>query len=248
MSTPQGPYGQQPGTPPPAHNPYAPQGGQPQQPGGPAYGQQPPQQTQPHQQGYGQQQRHDQQPQQGYGQQPGYPPHQGYPQQQGYAQHPYQQPGYGQMQQYPQAPGQIADLGARVVQGLLDLLVTYGVGFLVVILGAVLAGIGGASRSNGLIGFGVILYVLGFLAMFVLGLLNQVFYASSHNGQTFIMAKRNMRIVKLDGSPVTTGDLALRWLLYFVIDAGLIGLIVIAASEKNQRLGDMATKTVVIQQ
>lgn len=135
-----------------------------------------------------------------------------------------------------------------MVQGLLDWLITYGVGIVLIILGAILAGVGGANQSGGLIGFGVILYILGFLAMIVLNLLNQVFYANSHNGQTVMMAKRNMRIVKLDGSPVTGGDLALRWLLYTVIDGGLIGLIVIAASENKQRLGDMATKTVVVQQ
>lgn len=250
MSTPQGPYGQQPGTPPPGQNPYAPQGGQPQQPGGPAYGQQPPQQTQPRQ-GYQPQPGYGGQPQQGYGGQPGYGQQQGHQPQQGYPQYAqpgYQQPGFDPMQQYAQAPGQLAELGARVAQGLLDWLVTYGVGLLVVILGAVLAGVGGANQSGGLVGFGVILYVLGFLAMFVLGLINQVFYAGSHNGQTMMMARRNMRIVKLDGSPVSRGDLALRWLLYLVIDGGIIGLIVVAASEKNQRLGDMAAKTVVVQQ
>lgn len=243
MSTPQGPYGQQPG-PHPGQNPYPQaQPGQPAygQPGGaPQYGQQP---------GYGQPQQpqapQQQPPHQGYGQQPPPPQQPGYGQQ---VQNPYAQQGYGQMQQYAQPQGHIADLGARVVQGIIDWLISYGVGMVILFLAAILAGVGSANQSAGLAVFGGVLYFLGFVAMFVLNLVNQVFYAKSHNGQTFGMAKRNMRVVKLDGTPVTGGDLAIRWLLYILIDASIVGLILVAATEKKQRLGDMAAKTVVVQQ
>ncbi|MQA02049.1 MAG: hypothetical protein GEV07_04775 [Streptosporangiales bacterium] len=231
MSTPQGPYGQQPG-PPPGQNPY-----QQPQPGQPAYGHP------------GAAQQHGQQP--GYGQQP-QQPQQGYPQQQ--AQNPYaQQQQYGQMQQYAQQGygqphGQLAELGPRVVQGILDVLLSYGVGMVLIFLGAILAGVGGANQSAGLAVVGGLLYFLGFLAMFVINLINQVFYAKSHNGQTIGMTKKNLRVVKLDGSPLSGGDLAIRWLLYIVIDAGIVGLILVGATERKQRLGDMAAKTIVVQE
>lgn len=267
MSTPQGPYGQQPGSPPPGQNPYAPQGGQPQQPGGPAYGQQPPQQgygQQPPQQqgygqqpGYGQQQGYGQQPgygqQQGYGQQPGYGQQQpgygqqqGYGQQAGYAQQGYQQPGYGQMQQYgqygqPYPPtGDHDVVGQRVGQYVLDALI---VGVPLVILNVLVSILAVATHTPGLAALSWLFYLLA-----IAGVWFNHGYLASKNGQTIAMKWLNIRIVKMDGSPLTLGDTTVRWLLLIVdgLVAGLVGLILMLTSDLHQRLGDRVTNTLVV--
>ena len=55
----------------------------------------------------------------------------------------------------------------------------------------------------------------------------------------------NIKIVKLDGSHPTIGNHFLRWLCRFV-DMGPVGVILIAATEKAQRLGDLAADTTVV--
>jgi uncharacterized RDD family membrane protein YckC len=253
MSTPQGPYGQQPGTPPPGQNPYAPQGGQPQQPGGPAYGQQPPQQQgygqqAPPQQGYGQQpgygqqQGHGQQP--GYGQQqPGYGQQQGYAQQPGYAQQGYQQPGYGQTQQYGQPYPVMGDhdvVGQRVGQYILDGLVIGVPGVILIVLISVIAAV---TRTPGLAALSWLIYLL-----IIAGVWFNQGYLASKNGQTIAMKWLNLRIIKMDGSPLTMGDTTIRWLLLVVdgLVAGLVGLILMLTSDLHQRLGDRVTNTLVV--
>jgi uncharacterized RDD family membrane protein YckC len=55
----------------------------------------------------------------------------------------------------------------------------------------------------------------------------------------------DIRIVRLDGANPTVGNHIMRWLCR-PIDIGPIGVVTIAASDKSQRLGDMAADTVVV--
>jgi uncharacterized RDD family membrane protein YckC len=55
----------------------------------------------------------------------------------------------------------------------------------------------------------------------------------------------DIKIVRLDGAHPTVGNHFLRWLCR-IVDIGPIGIVMIAASEKAQRLGDMAADTVVV--
>jgi uncharacterized RDD family membrane protein YckC len=55
----------------------------------------------------------------------------------------------------------------------------------------------------------------------------------------------DIKIVRLDGAHPTIGNHFLRWLCR-ILDIGPIGIILIAATEKSQRLGDMAADTTVV--
>lgn len=159
----------------------------------------------------------------------------------GYAQPAYAQPGYG-------PGGDPTDvLGARIGQYLLDALVAsvppLALGFLLIIVGA-----GVVESSEGL---GGTLLALGFAVVFLgsiaASFYTQAYWPTTHGGQTPAMGWLNLRVVREeDGGVPTLGQCAVRWLLLILIDAGLIGLIVVAASSRHQRLGDMAAKTLVV--
>lgn len=180
-------------------------------------------------------------PQNPYGQQP-YGPPPGYPPYQPYG----APPGVPPQGRLVPLPGPIAGLDARFVQHLIDLAVMLGPYLVLVAVSTAAIAVGATQEIGGLIAVGSILYVLGALGVIALQVYLQIFDAHRHNGQTFGMRKRGLRVVKIDGSPLTQGDLALRWLLLWLIDSGLVGLICIAATQNKQRLGDMAARTLVV--
>ena len=68
-------------------------------------------------------------------------------------------------------------------------------------------------------------------------------------GQTIGKRIMKTKVIKLDGYQAGFGDYLVRWLFRLgevFIGNGMIGLIAIIASQKNQRLGDMAAGTAVI--
>lgn len=140
-------------------------------------------------------------------------------------------------------------VGERVVQHILDLLLAvvielvliaggYGVGLLLIvslrsIVGALLGGL---------------VIVLAFVGALAAQFWWFAWWPSRHSDQSWGMAQRGLRVVKIDGSPVTLGEHTLRWLLLVADGAfyGIVGLIVMSQSATHQRLGDMVTKTLVI--
>ncbi len=67
------------------------------------------------------------------------------------------------------------------------------------------------------------------------------------DGQTFGMQAAGIRAISADGGPASIGQLGVRTLL-LVLDAllaGLVGLLVMMASERHQRIGDLAARTLV---
>jgi uncharacterized RDD family membrane protein YckC len=207
-------------------NPYQPQDpnnpyGQPQQPQQP-YGQQPQQPQQPYgQQSYGQQ------PQQPYGQQP----------QQPYGQQPYgQQPmAYGgQGYAVPQAStGQLASYGSRFLGYLLDALI-------IVVCAGVLIGILGAIAGRGGLVIGYLIYIVGFFGYFA-------YFWSSRHGQTIGQKMAGVRVVRLDGQPMTLGNGIVRALGYAVNGMVLgLGWLWPLWDEKRQGWHDKMAGTVVV--
>lgn len=80
-----------------------------------------------------------------------------------------------------------------------------------------------------------------------------IFYSllqeSLMEGQTFGKKIIKIKVIKLDGYQAGFGDYLMRWLFRLIevfIASGVIGLIAIVTSRKNQRLGDMAAGTAVI--
>lgn len=72
---------------------------------------------------------------------------------------------------------------------------------------------------------------------------------SLFEGQTIGKRMMKTKVIKLDGYQASFGDYLVRWLFRLVeifIGNGIIALITVIASHKNQRLGDMAAGTAVI--
>ncbi|WP_185154073.1 RDD family protein [Fulvivirga sp. M361] len=89
------------------------------------------------------------------------------------------------------------------------------------------------------------LFIGAYLPVFFYHLICEVAF----NGQSLGKKQMNIKVVRLDGSPATLGGYILRWILR-PIDIGLfsgaIAVIIIAVSDKGQRLGDMAAGTTVV--
>lgn len=69
------------------------------------------------------------------------------------------------------------------------------------------------------------------------------------NGQSPGKRVMQIQVVRLDGTQATVGDYILRWafsLIDFYILSGALAVIVIAASGKGQRIGDMVAGTTVV--
>lgn len=69
------------------------------------------------------------------------------------------------------------------------------------------------------------------------------------NGRTLGKLMMNMRVVKIDGSPVPWSSYLIRWMLRLVdiwLFLGSVGILAILFTDKKQRIGDAAAGTVVI--
>lgn len=172
---------------------------------------------------------------------------------------PYAQPYNQQAQpygQYPQPhpagvglvlPYPLASTGDRLVQGLIDMLLITVPYFLLVAVAITCFVLSGVNQVPALAIVGVVVMILAVLAVWGLHFYHQAYRPHRNADQTFGMERKNLRVMKLTGEPLTLGDHALRWLMYVLIDGGLVALILIAATQHKQRLGDMVAKTVVVQ-
>lgn len=130
----------------------------------------------------------------------------------------------------------IASLGDRIAAYFIDaaIMIAYIIFWLIIIL---LINTGGYSS-------GVLMIIFG-LPLILYHLLSEVFM----DGQSPGKRQMNIKVVRVDGTPATLGNYVVRWLMR-VVDiqffSGLIAIIVIAASGKGQRLGDLAAGTTVI--
>ncbi len=65
------------------------------------------------------------------------------------------------------------------------------------------------------------------------------------NGQSLGKKARHIRVMRLDGTAPRLGDYLLRWVLR-IFDSGMVAVIAVSASQRGQRLGDMAAGTTVV--
>ncbi len=69
------------------------------------------------------------------------------------------------------------------------------------------------------------------------------------DGQTIGKRALQIKVVKLDGKPITTADYFLRWTMRLIdihFSLGLVAGALVSSSAQGQRLGDLATNTSVI--
>lgn len=91
-------------------------------------------------------------------------------------------------------------------------------------------------------------FIMLLLPVFLYTLGSEILFS----GQTLGKKIRNLRVIRKDGSAPTWSDLFIRW-VFFIIEGpasffGMVAFVFLAATQKGQRLGDLAAGTVVIKE
>jgi uncharacterized RDD family membrane protein YckC len=134
----------------------------------------------------------------------------------------------------------LAGVGSRFVSALVDLMLQI----------ALLVGVGGVGAAVGAFGNGygsVVVLLASFLVFAAYDVLFEVFAAGRTPGKRL----NGLRVVRVDGSPVTFFTSAIRNVLRLVdILPGmyLVGIVTILVTRRNQRLGDVAAGTLVVRE
>jgi uncharacterized RDD family membrane protein YckC len=145
-------------------------------------------------------------------------------------------------------PRALADLGSRVVAGIVDYIIIGVIAGILVIFALVpwvvsaplMMGRFGAAGLGGLFG------ILGL--MWLLWLIYFTYFEGT-SGQTIGKRLTHIKVIKEDGSRCDIASALVRNVLRIVDHLPflyIIGIILIAATEKRQRLGDMLGRTIVI--
>lgn len=136
-----------------------------------------------------------------------------------------------------------ASVGDRIVAQLLDILVMIAYAVVVTIF---LSQSGLESAINAMDRWSI---MAAYLVIYSPIMFYTIVQESLFEGQTFGKRIMKTKVIKLDGYQAGFGDYLVRWLFRLVeimIGNGVIALIAVIASSKNQRLGDMAAGTAVI--
>ncbi len=135
--------------------------------------------------------------------------------------------------QYPLAGG-----GSRFAAELIDVLLRLvALGVLFGVLAALGVGSGGT----------IVLIVASFLAWFAYDIVFEVWGA----GRTPAKRWSGLRVVMAAGQPVGVGSSAVRTLLRLIdqwLTLGIVGMVAIQFTSRNQRLGDLAAGTIVVRE
>ncbi len=127
----------------------------------------------------------------------------------------------------------IAGLGDRIAAYLLDSVI---IGAYVIIVMFLLGSLGVNTYW---------LFILFYLPAFFYHLLSEIFL----DGQSIGKKQFNLKVVRLDGNPVTLGNYVMRWILRLVdisISSGAVAMLSIAVTKEGQRVGDIAAGTTVV--
>ncbi len=137
-----------------------------------------------------------------------------------------------------------ASVGERLVAQLVDLLIKIAYGIVVYFLFFYWIGLNDYMESADQWSVMAIIMLFGLPVIFY-----SLIQESIWEGQTFGKKLTKIKVIKLDGYQAGFGDYLIRWLFRLIeisIGNGIIGLIAMVISSKNQRLGDMAAGTAVI--
>jgi uncharacterized RDD family membrane protein YckC len=130
--------------------------------------------------------------------------------------------------------------GPRVLQYLLDALISFGLS----LIGLVAFIPAAVAQSAPLLVVGFVVFLAG---SYLASAWVEVFHAYHRGGQTYGMTALDLRVVDEAtlGEP-TLRQLVLRWLMLLLVDGGVIALVLILVTDKHQRVGDMLAKTLVV--
>jgi len=127
---------------------------------------------------------------------------------------------------------EVASVGDRIVAALIDYLLYGAWAFLV-------------GLSADVLSFGWLTGYVMVLPMVFYSLVCEIFF----NGQTLGKKARDIRVMRLDGTPARLGDYFLRWLLSpveILLTVGSLATVVILMNGKGQRIGDILAGTTVL--
>jgi uncharacterized RDD family membrane protein YckC len=127
---------------------------------------------------------------------------------------------------------EVASVGDRIMASLLDYLLYGGWAILVAMV---------ADKLNS----GWLTWYLILLPTVFYHLICEIFL----NGQSVGKKARDIRVMRLDGTPARLGDYFLRWLLRpleIILTLGSVAAVTILANGKGQRLGDLLAGTTVL--
>lgn len=130
---------------------------------------------------------------------------------------------------------EIAGLAERIWARMIDIGIFIGIFLLCLI-------VSWGNFRNGY--FKYLLMFFGFIAV-IYPFVMEVFF----NGQSIGKKALKIKVISLDGEKPTIGQYAIRWiarLIDFTTSSGAVGLILVAVTEKNQRLGDLLANTSVV--
>lgn len=137
-----------------------------------------------------------------------------------------------------------ASVGTRIVSELLDMLVKIAYVVVIIYVFFYLLNIQKIFEGADPWTSGAIMMLFGLPVM-----LYSLVQESLMEGQTVGKKIMKIKVIKIDGYQAGFGDYLIRWIFRIVefgIGSGVIGLVAILASNKSQRLGDMAAGTAVI--
>ncbi|WP_338729360.1 RDD family protein [Haladaptatus sp. DJG-WS-42] len=137
-------------------------------------------------------------------------------------------------------------IGARIGAQIVDTIIIVMLFFLVFYLFSGFGGLIGGGDEGAVAGFGLIGLFGGFLASFFYGFLLEGVW----DGQTIGKRLFGIKVVKENGEACNMGSALVRNLLE-IIDGlfyYLVGFIVMAMSDKRQRIGDRLAGTVVVRE
>ena len=132
---------------------------------------------------------------------------------------------------------ELGSVGDRLVAGIIDTAIIAGY---IVILGIMLSLAGASSTHNGAWAI-----LLAYFPVVFYSLYSELLF----NGQTVGKKVMGIKVISLDGDRPTLGQYLIRW-LFRIIDIWLmsfvLAIILVAATDRRQRLGDMVAGTVVV--
>jgi uncharacterized RDD family membrane protein YckC len=135
-----------------------------------------------------------------------------------------------------------ASVGSRALAQGVDVYVRIGLLFILSFLIQAVFAIGGQTVAI------VVGIVGGFLILFGY----PVFCEVRFNGQTVGKRALNLRVVTVEGAPVSIRHASIRTMLsvvdFFLIPIGLVATVAVLLSPRNQRVGDMLAGTIVLRE
>ncbi len=137
---------------------------------------------------------------------------------------------------------ELASLRERFIGSLIDFIIVQTIYALILVL------IFNAS-SESLLYDGMAVYVVSSLLPIAFFILYQFLSEIIADGQSLGKKAMKIKVVRLDGEEASMSDYLVRDLFYLLdgfLSLGVVGMLGISASTKNQRLGDMAANTAVV--